>query len=439
MNEKLVKSLYYQPEKKLEILQKVMEKDEWKESQREQEHLKLLQESMKWAVNNSEFYKKKYVGKENDFEIKTLEDMQKVPFLTREEMEQQYPLGMLSTDIRDVIRLNESGKTGIKSVTAIYSKDAWFESNVYAAARLSSIMSKEDLAIISTNYELSAYAQEIERACELIGLPLISCGIQNGNCSWARLAEIIRSAKATVLVISYTRALLIAHEIEAAGYDLKKDYSIKKVIVIGEMLTESRSKKLSQVYGAEVYGITALLETGTIANSYKDYRQYTIENRYHYEVVDTETLKNVPEGEKGELVITSLTNKAMPLIRYRTGVIASIEKSSTGNMHQFSKILHIYGEKTASVNYFELEAAILSVSDKIELYQIQYSKEAINVNIISKEKQIACAVEEKLENVLSKEWKGNVHVSVLSDSEGETYINNLKESISPEKIVFASK
>ena len=447
MNVSFIEALSYQPEEKLKILNTLKEKEDMSDDDRERERFSLLQKSVNWACQHSEFYKKHFSRfSDKEILIQSYEDLQKLPFTTKTDLEENYPFGMLAGSKKDVIRYNENIDTTKKTVSCLISRESWFENNIYMAVRLSHLFDKDDLAIISVNYELSALAQEMERMFELVGMPIISCGIQNGNCSWERLMEIIRSAKASVLVTSYTRALVLADSITKAGYDIRKQYSLKKIIIIGEMLSEAKSKKLEALYGTKVYGVSTLLETGTIATSFDDSRQYTIEDRFYYEVIDTKTLQPVKPQEKGELVITTLRNPSMPLIRYQTGWIISMEEAVTNIMQHFSKRIYFYGKLenmvklgTDSILYSEVEEALLSSIDTGFLYQISQRKEYIEIYVDNDEGIDLSFMTKKVEKKLPAFMQGKIKISFFDEKYRNDYMKNLEQSIIPTDYVFAHK
>lgn len=347
-----------------------------------------LAEQLKYAFRNSEYYRQHFgeagITSEEQLSPDRFRDL---PFITKADIRNAYPWKLLAGSMADVGRYAESTGTTGTPTSAYFSRNDWLENNVFVGYRLLDMFTPDDVVVIAAPYELSIPAQDLERIFEMIGPTTIACGVLNEVCNWDRLLHIIEHVKPTALVCSATRALLIAETAVQMGLDPVKDLSIRKILNIGETANQPKSKKISEVWGAEVYNAYGMTESCAMGISCKHGHIHLIQERYYFEVIDPVTKQPLPQGEVGELVITSLSNQSMPLIRYRTNDLVCISESGCPCGDR-APILEHYGrigeeirfeKEQIAISYPKLEEKILKCESYDKFFKVELDAESFEI------------------------------------------------------------
>jgi phenylacetate-CoA ligase len=283
---------------------------------------------IKWQVNRtyniSQFYRCKF--KKNHFhpsQLKNLDDIKKVPFTTREELEVSFK-EILCVPFSQVATIRQtSGTTGIPLTVAHSKKDLETVAEAYARKLTYHGVTKRDVIQITTPYGLWQGAWSIHSGAEKIG----ACILPVGPGDTERQVRIIKNFNTTVLYAVTNYHLRIAEIAKQMGEDLGHS-SLRVGICVGERPTEQQTRILKKELGYETvvvdYGATEF--PGFCVNCRTDHKFHHVWADYHLvEVVDPDTKELLPEGERGELVITTLQRESFPLIRYLTRDITCYE------------------------------------------------------------------------------------------------------------------
>lgn len=277
----------------------------------------LFLQQIKNAYENSPFYRRKYqeLGIDVD-DIKSLADIKKLPFTTKEELRQAYPLGLTSTDERKIVRIHSSsGTTGIPVIIPYTQKDVddWKEmmKRCYQFAGVTEL----DRVQITPAYGLWTAGIGFQLGAEYLGAMVIPMGPGNTE----KQLQMMVDLKSTVLVATSSYGLLLAEEVTKKG--LKDKIHLRIGIFGSERWGEKQRKVIEEYLGIEtfdIYGLTEIYGPGiAIDCKYHDGLHY-FDDYLYFEVIDPQTGQEVPDGEFGELVITTLQKEGAPLIRYRT-------------------------------------------------------------------------------------------------------------------------
>lgn len=284
------------------------------ESELKRLQLKLLKEQMRFVYENSKFYRSKFKESGvNNLQIRSLEDIQKLPFITREELEKEF-WNVLSVPFSDIstIRMS-SGSTGLPLAIAHTQKD--IDNYAEASARKLTYhgVTGKDVLQVTSAYGLWQGAWSVHWGAEKIG----ACVIPVGAGDTERQIRIIRQFKSTVLYGVTNYHLRIAEVAKSMGQSLS-DYNLRLGICVAERPTKQQIEILKKELGYEKvvldYGATEF--PGFSVNCDCSDFHHVWADYYLVEVVDPQTHELCGEGEKGELVITSLQRKGFPLVRY---------------------------------------------------------------------------------------------------------------------------
>jgi phenylacetate-CoA ligase len=296
--------------------------------------LKGLQWTVSHAHKGSDFYRKQLddSGVTAD-DIRTLDDIRRLPFTSAEDLRNGYPFPLLSVPESDIVRIHaSSGTTGKRKILTYTQKDvddwAHFFARCYELAELS----REDRVQIAVGYGVWTAGVGFQRGCERFGAMALPIGPGNIDMQCQFLVDL----QSTVMCCTASMALLMAEEIESRK--LKDKIALKKMIFGSERSSHSMRQRIKTLLGLEdmfdIPGMTELYGPGTGLECSRHEGIHYWADYYLLEILDPETLEPVPEGEIGEMVITTLCKEASPLIRYRTRDLTRLIPSpcSCGNL-----------------------------------------------------------------------------------------------------------
>jgi len=287
--------------------------------------LKGLQWTVSHAYNGSEFYRGRLesAGVVPD-RIKTLDDLKRLPFTTSKDLAEGYPFPLLCVPTTQVVRLHaSSGTTGKRKVLCYTQKDiddwAHFFARCYEMAELTA----EDRVQICVGYGVWTAGVGFQLGCEKFGALAVPAG--PGNLEMQM--EFLMDFQSTVMCCTASMGLLLAEEVERRG--VRDKIKLRKMIYGSERSSDAMRRRirtllnLSDMY--DIPGMTELYGPGTgLECSAHDGMHYWADY-YILEILDPETLEPVPEGEVGEMVVTTLRKEAVPLIRYRTRDLTALK------------------------------------------------------------------------------------------------------------------
>jgi len=332
---------------------------------------------------NTHHYSKQFeeIGISSSDDIRSLDDLKKIPFTVKDDLRQSYPKGLLAVPDEDVVRIHSSsGTTGIPTVI-YYTKDdldAWtalLARSVYATGAR-----KGDVFQNMMSYGLFTGGLGLHYGAEAVGMMIIPIG--GGNTK--RQIMIMKDFNTTVMHITPSYLLHIFTQLKQ--YDVKReDLSLTKAYLGAEPYTENTKKKLEELLKIDVYNSYGLSEMNGPGVAFEcEYKcgMHLWEDGYIIEIIDPETGENLPDGEEGEVVLTNLIRKATPLLRYRTRDLASIytDACPCGRTHR--RLSRITGRTDDmliinGVNVFpsQIEEVIMCIPEVGTNYQIHIEKE----------------------------------------------------------------
>jgi phenylacetate-CoA ligase len=287
----------------------------------QQEHM--LRNMVQRLWHKSPYYRKKLqaAGIEPD-DITTLEDLNKVPFTEKENLREEYPLGLMAVDEEDVVRIHSSSGTTGKPVIVPYTQkdvDTWAE--MFARCFSTVGVTKKDRVQVTPGYGLWTAGIGFQAGVELLGAMTIPTGPGNTE----KQLEMMVDMKSTVLCATSSYALLLGEEIQRRG--LKDRINLKIGVFGSERWGDKMRAKIEECLGIEtfdIYGLTEIYGPGIGIDCPRHEGIHFWSDHLLFEIVDPDSGKQLPIGEQGELVITTLTKEGMPLLRYRTHDVTRI-------------------------------------------------------------------------------------------------------------------
>jgi len=287
--------------------------------------LRGLQWTVNHAYNGSRFYREKLdeAGVKPE-QIKTLDDLKRLPFVTSKNLAEGYPFPMLSVPMSDVVRIHaSSGTTGKRKVLCYTQKDIDDWAHFFARCYEMADLTPEDRVQICVGYGVWTAGVGFQLGCERFGALAIPAGPGNLDMQM----EFLLDFQSTVMCCTASMGLLLAEAVERQG--LRDKLSLRKMIYGSERSSEAMRTRIKTLLGLsdmyDIPGMTELYGPGTgLECSAHDGMHYWADY-YILEILNPETLEPVPPGEVGEMVVTTLKKEAVPLIRYRTRDLTALK------------------------------------------------------------------------------------------------------------------
>ena len=339
---------------------------------------------LKWSVDhaykNVAFYKKKYdeIGI-HPSDLKYLEDIKLFPFTTKEDLRKNYPFNMFAHKLKDIARIHaSSGTTGKPTVVAYTKNDLEMWEHLIERCLRASGMKKGDMLHNAYGYGLFTGGLGLHGGAEKMGLTVIPV---SGGMT-ARQVQLINDFMPKGITVTPSYILSILDEFKAQGLDPKKS-SLEVGIFGAEPWTNSmRSEIESQfdMHAVDIYGLSEVLGPG-VANECVESKDglHVWEDYFYPEIINVETGNVLEDGEKGELVFSSLCKEAFPIIRYRTKDLTKLMKGTARSMRRMEKITGRSDDMMIirGVNIFptQIEEQLLKIESLSPHFQIKLIKD----------------------------------------------------------------
>lgn len=260
-------------------------------------------------------------------DIKSMKDLYKLPFTLKSDLRNNYPFGMMAADRRDLIRLHASSATTGKLTVAGYTKkdiDVWAE----CAARSLVMAGADENSIVHVAYGYGLFTGGLGMHYGAEKLGAIAVPVSAGNTQ--RQLQLLADFGADIICCTPSYVIYLIEEMEKAGLKPGKDIKLKGGCFGAEAWTEEMRAEIERRLGiraCDIYGLSEIAGPGVACDCEYKTGMHFQDDHYYPEIVDTETLEPLPYGEHGELVITTLDKEGMPLLRYRTRDIASLDNT----------------------------------------------------------------------------------------------------------------
>ena len=304
------------------------------------EQIKALQEEkflkqVKYVYENNEYYRNLMDEKGvTPDDIKCMADISKLPFLTKSDLRDAYPYGLLCRPVKDCVRIHSTSGTTGRRVVAFYTQndiDLWAE--CCARAIVAAGGSKKDVVQVAYGYGLFTGGAGLHDGSHKVGC--LTVPMSSGNTE--RQIQFMKDLNSTILCCTPSYAAYIGEKLHDMGLTAD-DINLKAGIFGAEPWTEEMRHSIEQSLGIkayDIYGLTEISGPGVSFECEEQTGMHINEDHFYAEVIDPDTGEVLPEGTEGELVFTSLDKEAFPLLRYRTRdlVVLKREKCSCGRTH----------------------------------------------------------------------------------------------------------
>ena len=330
-------------------------------------------------------------------DVRSLDDVRRLPFLTKHDLRDHFPYGLFASPLREVVRIHaSSGTTGRPTVVGYTRRDldVWAETVARIAAAAGA--RPDDIAQVSFGYGLFTGAFGLHYGLERLGATVLP--VSGGNTQ--RQVEIMQMFGSTVLVCTPSYALHIAEVADEMGVR-PGDLRLRLGLFGAEPWSESMRHEIEAKLGISAtdnYGLSEVIGPGVSGECEEKHGLHVNEDHFLVEVVDPRTLEPVPEGEMGELVFTSLTKEALPVIRYRTRDLSRLTREPCRCGRTNVRMDRVMGRTddmliVRGVNVFpsQIESVLLEMDGTEPHYQIVVERQGA-LDEISVEVEVAESV-----------------------------------------------
>lgn len=341
------------------------------------EQIKLVNGRIEALVKAGSFYGKK-LEEAGIQSIATPEDFEKLPFSEKNDLREAYPLGLMTAPEEDIVRIHSSsGTTGTPVIIPYTKKDVDDWATMFARCYETAGITNKDRIQITPGYGLWTAGIGFQAGCEKLGAMAVPMGPGNTD----KQLQMMQDMKSTVICATSSYALLLAEEIEKRG--IKDKIHLKKGVIGSERWGEKMRKRIKTELGIElydIYGLTEVYGPGIGVNCKYETGMHYWDDFFYLEIIDPVTLKPVPDGEWGEIVITTLVKEGAPLIRFRTHDMSRIIPGDCPCGRSYPRLDVIAGRtddmiKIKGVNVFpkQIEEVLQEFDQLSSEYQIRIS------------------------------------------------------------------
>jgi phenylacetate-CoA ligase len=341
------------------------------------EQLAAIREQFKTLKGRSLFYAKKYADVDLA-DVRTQADFEQLPFTEKADLREAYPLGLSAVPEDKIVRIHSSsGTTGTPVIVPYTQRDVDDWATMFARCFATAGVTPRDRVQITTGYGLWTAGIGFQAGVEKLGAMAVPMGPGNTE----KQLKFMEDMQPTVLCATSSYALLLAEEIEKRG--IRDQLALRKGIIGSERWGEKMRSRIKNELGIQIYdiyGLTEIYGPGIGISCDYDCGMHYWDDFIYLEILDPETLKPVPDGEYGEICITTLRKEGAPLIRFRTHDISRIVPGECACGSRFPRIDTLVGRsddmmKIKGVNVFpkQIEEVLQTFPELSSEYQIHIS------------------------------------------------------------------
>ena len=338
--------------------------------------LERLRHIVAYAYDNVPMYKRRFdeIGLKPSH-IRTLKDIELIPYTTKDDLRDNYPFGLFAVPMKKIVRLHASSGTTGKPVVGGYTRadlDNW--SDCIARLLVMAGATEEDIFHVAFGYGLFTGGFGLHYGIEKLGAAVVP--VSSGNTE--RQLMLMKDFGATALVATPSYAMYLAETAKREG--ILGDLKVRLVCMGAEASTSEMHTALQELLGAfptENYGLTEVGGPGVAGECREKAGMHINEDMFYAEIVDTEHNRALGEGEKGEMVITTLTKEGMPVLRYRTKDITSVTYEPCKCGRTLARMARVVGRTDdmliiRGVNVFpsQIESVLMGMKELGKTYEI---------------------------------------------------------------------
>jgi phenylacetate-CoA ligase len=339
--------------------------------------LQRLKKTIKQAAQSPYYAGVFHANKISPEKIKSLDDLKRIPFTTKEQLREQFPYGFVTVPLEKIIRVHSSSGTTGRATALFHTQhdlDGW--ANLVARCMYMAGVRKTDVFQNMTGYGLFTGGLGFQYGAERLGALTIPAGSGNSK----RQIALMKDFATTVIHIIPSYALHLFKVFEEVGLNPKRDTKLRIALIGAEPHSEATRQRIEEMYGVSAfnsYGLSEMNGPGVAFECPEKSGMHFWEDDFLVEMINPKTQEAVPDGEEGELVFTTLNREAMPLIRYRSKDLATVFPGSCRCGRTHRRISRIKGRSDdmfilKGVNIFplQIDAILMKIREVGHNYQV---------------------------------------------------------------------
>ena len=380
--------------------------------------LRRLRWSLRHCYDNVPFYRRRFdeCGAHPD-DVKSLADIARFPLTSKADLRENYPSAMFAKPMRDIVRIHaSSGTTGKPSIVGYTQQDIDDWARCMARSIRAAGGDADSIVHVAYGYGLFTGGLGAHYGAERLGATVIP--VSGGMTD--RQAQIIHDLKPTIIMVTPSYFLNLAEAYVTQGYDPLR-WSLQVGIFGAEPWTEAMRVKMQQLTSlkaTDIYGLSEVMGPGVAQECLETQDGLTLWEDYFYpEIIDPDTLEVLPDGQEGELALTTLRKEGFPLTRYRTRDLTTLLPGTARTMRRLARIKGRSDDMLIirGVNVFpsQIEQHVLSVAELEPVYQVEVAREQhMNELIVHVELRADCGIgEREVAKTLQSRVKNHVGIS----------------------------
>lgn len=386
-----------------------------------QQTLDKIKHQLKRVIAADGFYAEKLKGIDVEA-IQTAEDFEALPFSEKADLRDAYPLGLAAVPEEEIVRIHSSsGTTGTPVIIPYTQKDVDDWAELFKRCYEIAGITNTDRIQITPGYGLWTAGIGFQLGAEKLGAMTVPMGPGNTD----KQLQFMKDLRSTVICATSSYALLLAEEIEKRG--IREDICLRKGVIGSERWGEKMRNRIANELGVElydIYGLTEVYGPGIAINCEHNTGMHYFDDYLYFEIIDPKTGKVLPDGELGELVITTLEKEGAPLIRYRTHDLTRIipESDPCPCGRSYPRIDVILGRtddmvKVKGVNIFpgQIEDILREMKDASSEYQVFIDHEAgkDRINVFVETALTGEAEKKSFEKEMRNLFKARINVGIV--------------------------
>lgn len=344
--------------------------------------LKKLKATVKHVYDNVEHYRKKMdeAGVKPE-DIQSLDDITKLPFVTKEDIAENYPTGLFAVPMKDIVRVHaSSGTTGKPKIVGYTRNDLDMWGECVARGLTMAGADQDSVVHVSYGYGLFTGGMGAHLGAETVGATVIP--MSSGNTQ--KQVTFMHDMKSNILCCTPSYALTLAEGLKKSGYS-RDDLYLRAGVFGAEPWTQAMRDEIEKSLGIkahDIYGLSEIMGPGVSMSCDQNTGMHVQEDYFYMEIIDPDTLQPLPDGEKGELVITTLGKEGMPMIRYRTRDICYLMREKCACGRTTVRMSRVFGRTDdmliiRGVNVFpsQIETVIAEFNELTMNYKLYVGRE----------------------------------------------------------------
>jgi len=315
-------------------------------------------------------------------DIRTLDDIARLPFTTKQDMRDAYPYGLLAVPMKRVVRVHcSSGTTGKPTVVAYTRHDLGVWAEVLARTLVAGGLSDSSVFQVAVNYGLFTGGLGFHYAAEMVGASVVP--ISGGNT--VRQVMLIKDFGTTAMIITPSYSLHLAETMREMGVK-PEDTALESIFCGAETWSDRMHDQIEETYGVkafDVYGLSEIIGPGVACECSAHDGLHIQEDHFYTEIIDPASGEVLPDGAEGELVITTLTKEGMPMIRYRTRDLSSLRRDRCPCGRTQARMARVLGRsddmliiRGANIFPSQVEDVLLGLGETAPHYQLLVERES---------------------------------------------------------------